>query len=120
MIKAVEELIDKYQSITLDQLRSLWETESEQNYGCVINGGWVLSLITNFGSCACILCKAANQHCFNCIHKYNPDWDQCSTPCIDGLYTNMEEARTPEELYGYIQNRIEYLNYLIERSKTNL
>lgn len=120
MIKAAEKLIDKYQSITLEQLKSLWESESEQHLECIINGGWVLSLITNFGSCACLLCEAANQNCLLCIHKYRPNWDNCGNPCIDGLYCNMSEARTPEELYGYIQNRIEYLNYLITRSKINL
>ena len=120
MVKAAEELINKYQSITLAQLKSLQKSETEQNPECVIDGGWILGLITGFGSCACVLCKAANQTCSLCIHKYNPDWDQRGNPCIDGLYYNMEEARTPEELYGYIQNRIEYLKYLIECSKTNL
>ena len=120
MIEAVKELIDKYQSITLEQLKSLWENEVEQNPGCVIEGGWVLSLITGFGSCACILCKAANQRCHHCIHKHNPYWDLRGNPCMDGLYINMEEAKTPEELYEYIPKRIEYLKYLIECSKTNL
>ena len=120
MIEAAKELIDKYQSITLEQLKSLWESETEQHPECVIEGGWVLSLITNFGSCACVLCKATNQNCTLCIHKYRPNWDNCGNPCVDGLYCNMEKSRTPEELYGYIQNRIEYLKYLIECSKTNL
>ena len=113
MIKAAKELIDKYQSITLEQLKDLWENEVEQNPGCVIDGGWVLSLITGFGSCACILCKATSQRCHYCIHKYNPKWNLHGNPCMDNLYYNMEKARTPEELYGYIQNRIEYLKYLM-------
>ena len=117
MIEAAKELIDKYQSITLEQLKSLWENEVEQNPECVINGGWVLSLITGFGSCACILCKAANQRCHHCIHKHNPYWDLRGNPCMDGLYINMEEAKTPEELHGYIQNRINYLNELISYAK---
>ena len=120
MIKAAKELIDKYQSITLEQLKSLWESETEQNPECIIDGGWILGLITGFGSCACVLCKAANQSCLMCIHKYRPNWDYCGNPCVNDLYDNMAESRTPEELYKYIQNRIEYLNYLIERSKTNL
>lgn len=116
MIKAAKELIDKYQSITLEQLKSLWESEVEQNPGCVIDGGWVLSLITNFGSCACVLCKATNQTCSLCIHNYRPNrpsWDKRGIPCVDDLYHKMEYAKTPEELYGYIQNRINYLNELI-------
>jgi hypothetical protein len=119
MIEAVKELIDKYQSITLEQLKSLWENEVEQNPGCVIDGGWVLSLITGFGSCACVLCKAANQRCLHCIHQYNPEWDSHGNPCMDGLYSNMEEAKTPEELYEYIPKRIEYLKSLIECSNNN-
>lgn len=53
-----------------------------------------------------------------CIHKYNPDWDNCGNPCIDGLYCRMEEARTPEELYGFIQNRIEYLKTLVSYAES--
>lgn len=113
MINAAKELIDKYQSITLEQLKSLWEKEVEQNPECIIDGGWVLSLITNFGSCACVLCKATNQTCSLCIHNYRPNWDKRGIPCIDDVYRKMEESRAPEELYGYIQNRIEYLKYLI-------
>ena len=123
MIKAAKELIDKYQSITLEQLKSLWEKEVEQNPEYVIDGGWVLSLITNFGSCACVLCKAADQTCSLWIHNYRPnrpDWDKRGIPCVDDLYHKMEYAETPEELYEYIQNRIEYLKYLIECSQTNL
>lgn len=123
MIEAAKELIDKYQSITLEQLKDLWDNEVEQNPKCVIDGGWVLSLIANFGSCACVLCKAADQICSLCIHKYRPNrpnWDKRGIPCVDDLYRKMEYAKTPEELYDYIKNRIEYLKYLIECSKTNL
>ena len=118
MIKAAKELIDKYQSITLEQLKSLWENEVEQNPECVINGGWVLSLITGFGSCACVLCKAANQRCFHCIHQYSPYRNLLAMPCTDELYCNMEEAKTPEELYGYIQDRIEYLKTLVSYAES--
>lgn len=113
MIKAAKELIDKYQSITLEQLKNLWKNEVEQNPECVIDGGWVLGLITGFGSCDCVLCKAVNQNCSLCIHKHRPNWDKQGIPCVDGLYYKMEKACTPEELYGYIQNRIEYLKYLM-------
>ena len=120
MIKAAKELIDKYQSITLEQLKSLWENEVEQN-PTFVDGDWVLSLITGFGSCACIVCKAASYICTECIHKYNPKWDHIEDcPCMNELYYSMSSSQSPEELYGYIQNRIEYLKYLIERSKTNL
>ena len=117
MINAAKELIDKYQSITLEQLKSLWGKEVDQNIGCIIDGGRVLSLITGFGSCNCILCKAANRSCLMCIHKYRTNWDSGGNPCMDDLYFNMEESRTPEELYGYIQNRIKYLNDLISYAK---
>ena len=117
MIEAAKELIDKYQSITLEHLKSLWEKEVEQNPEYVIDGGWVLSLITGFGSSACILCKAANQNCSLCIHSYSPNRNLLEMPCTDELYCNMREAKTPEELYGYIQNRINYLNELISYAK---
>ncbi len=113
MIKAAKELIDKYQSITLEQLKSLWCIESEQNPNWTIDGEWILNLITGFGSCACLLCKAANQNCTLCIHQYNPSWYYKGCACMDNLYRQMKEAMTPEELYGYIQKRIIYLNELI-------
>ena len=118
MIEAAKELIDKYQSITLEQLKNLWENETEQNPESVIDGEWVLGLITGFGSCACVLCKAANQNCAKCIHKYNPNLTSIGNhPCANDLYGFMALSENPEELYEYIQNRINYLNELISYAK---
>ena len=118
MIKAAKELIDKYQSITLEQLKNLWENEVEQN-PTFVDGDWVLSLITGFGSCACIVCKAASYICTECIHKYNPKWDHIEDcPCMNELYYSMSSSQSPEELYGYIQNRIEYLKTLVSYAES--
>lgn len=117
MMNAAKKLIDKYKSITLEQLKNLWEKESNDHPDYIINGGWILELITGFGSCACILCKAANQNCNICIHKYkynlksSSEYDICF--CIDNLYIEMKSTETYKELYECIQKRIKYLEKLI-------
>ena len=115
MIKAAKELIDKYQSITLEQLKSLWEKESNDYPDFTIDGGWILSLITGFGDISeCILCKHANKICEHCIHSYNPNWeDKRKYPCLEETYDKIEESKNPDSLYKAIQERIKYLEKLI-------
>lgn len=95
MIKAAKELIDKYQSITLEQLKDLWENEVEQNPKYVIDGGWILDSITGFGNLSrCLLCKHANKRCEHCIHSYNPNWeDKREFPCLEETYDKIKNLK---------------------------
>lgn len=113
MIDAAKELIDKYKSITLEQLKDLWEEESNNHPDCIIAGGYILALITGFGSCSCILCKAANLNCNICIHKYNSNSDHEYGFCVDDLYVEMDGTENPKELYECIQKRIKHLEKLV-------
>lgn len=110
MIDAAKELIQEYKNITLEQL--------EEFYKDIINfeyGKDVLHEITGFGYIGtCILCIHAEGKCENCIHKYNPNWeDKRDFPCTDDIYTKMANAKDANFLYETIQERIKYLEKLI-------
>ena len=115
MIDAAKKLIDKYKSITIEQLKSLWEKESNDYPECNIDGSWILELITGFGDRSeCLLCKHANKRCEHCIHIYNPNLeDERNYPCLEETYDKIEESKNPDSLYKAIQERIKYLEKLI-------
>ena len=111
MIDTAKELIQEYKNITLEQLEKLYETFKD--------GKSVLYEITGFGyTRTCILCIYAEGRCENCIHKYNPNWeDKRIFPCTNDIYTKMANAKDADSLYTAIQERINYLEKLISYAK---
>lgn len=119
-INAAKNLLEKYQSITLDELTMVWlklELDSE----CGIQGSDVLEEITGFGSTGtCMLCKEAQtlkvdgeffcNHCIYSIHGY-PSIDMF---CLDSTYDAIAEAKNEKQLFEAIQNRIKYLKETID------
>lgn len=110
MIDAAKELIQEYKNITLEQLEEFYED--------IVNfedGKDVLHEITGFGYIGtCILCIHAECKCENCIHKYNPNWEnKREFPCTNDSYNKMSNAKDADALYKAIQKRIKYLEKLI-------
>lgn len=111
-IKAAKELLEKYKSITLEQLEEDYEKDP------ILSGFDILNKITGFGNTtSCILCKAINEECVNCIYSFRID--ERPFPCIDKIYTEMDKATSAEELFNAIQKRISYLTHIIEWYETN-
>lgn len=111
-LKAAKELLEKYKSITLEQLEEDYE-------GDFIPLGFdILNKITGFGeTTSCILCKAVNGVCVNCIYSFRISGRK--VPCLDEIYKEMENATSAEELYNALQKRISYLTHVIEWYETN-
>lgn len=110
-IEAAKELLEKYKSITLEEL----EQKYKKFYG--YKGKLIMSTFTNFGTRFCILCTSANCICSNCIYSFR---NEKSIPqCKDIIYKEMENAKSAEELYNAIQKRISYLNHVIQWYETN-
>ena len=110
-LKEAKELLEKYKSITLEQL------EEDYEGGLIPLGFDVLNKITGFGDfTACILCKATGGACVNCIYSFR--MDKRIAPCIDEIYKEMEMAKSAEELFNAIQKRISYLTHVIEWYET--
>ena len=105
-LKEAKELLEKYKSITLEQL--------EQKYKKFpgYNGNLIMRTFTDFGTIYCILCKSVNGYCSKCIYSFR---DEKPTPqCVDLIYKEMESAESAEELFNAIQKRISYLTHVIE------
>ena len=107
-LKEAKELLERYKSITLEQL--------EKAYGKEIPfkmGDEVLNKITGFGKTySCILCLAVNEVCENCIYSFR--LQERNTPCLDKIYNEMCNALNAEDLFAAIQKRISYLTNVIQ------
>ena len=108
-IEAAKELLEKYKSITLEQL------EQEYRKRILCRGNLIMSNITNFGTIFCVLCTSAG-NCNNCIYSFRINEQRL--PCKDIIYKKMENATSAEELYNAIQKRISYLTHIIEWYET--
>ena len=118
-INAAKKLVERYDSITFDDLELNWEDlpeeEIEEDYH---SGAKVLQNLTGFGSFeTCTLCKEARELC-----KYPESADFCAC-CIYGhivkcvrspYYKEMAEADTPDELIQAIRKRSKYIKELIK------
>lgn len=114
-LKEAKELLEKYKSITLEQLTQKYKIFALK-YFHLKEGRQVMYSITRFGSPRCILCIGANCICENCIYSFRNS--QREVPCIDIIYEEMENATSAEELFNAIQKRISYLTHVIEWYET--
>lgn len=110
-IEAAKELLEKYKSITLEQL-----TKVPKGHYC-FGGGYVLRRITGFGSGYCILCTSVHSICKNCIYSFR-EYYEPNVPCRDIIYKEIEKTKSAEELFNAIQKRISYLTHVIEWYET--
>ena len=109
-IEAAKELLEKYKSITLEELEQKYKSRP------YYKGKIIMSAITGFGTIYCILCQSVIGVCSNCIYSFR---NKKSIPqCKDIIYKEMEKATSAEELYNAIQKRISYLTHIIEWYET--
>lgn len=110
-IKAAKELLEKYKSITLEQLEQKYKRFPGHK------GKFIMGTFTDFGTIYCILCKSVNSVCLNCIYSFRKE-SKWHIPCIDIIYNEMCNATSAEELFNAIQKRIRYLTHVIEWYET--
>ena len=105
-LKEAKELLEKYKSITLEQL--------EQKYKCYpdYSGKLIMQTFTDFGTVFCAICKSANNKCSNCIYSFRDEIPILQ--CMDIIYKEMENAMNAKDLFAAIQKRISYLTHVIE------
>ena len=108
-LKEAKKLLEKYKSITLEELEEKYEKYP------YITGLHVLNAITGFGSTKdCIICQKVYCMCCNCIYSFRMDNGQMKGPCVDIIYQEMKETLSAKELYNAIRKRISYLTHIIE------
>jgi hypothetical protein len=112
-IEAAKKLLEKYKSITLEQLIQNYELLAPKHFR-FREGGKVLRNITYFGTHHCIICEEARCNCKNCIYSFRIEENKWDIPCMDIIYKEMRDATSAEELFNAIQKRISYLNNVIQ------
>ena len=98
-VEAFKELINIYSDFTVEELTEFW----------MGNGQRTMYKLTGFSAVhSCILCKAANSKCVNCLYKFRFS-DGKVFPCLEKTYDLISYAKTPKELYDALQKRIEFI-----------
>ena len=109
-LKEAKELLEKYKSITLEQLEAMYSKGDK--------GHKILFKITGFGTTnSCMLCLSVNEICDDCIYSFRI-YNENDVPCLDKIYEEMSEATSAEELFNALQKRISYLTHIIEWYET--
>lgn len=119
-------LIEQYKSLTLGQLEHLFTINPN------VTGSAILGNLTGFGSfLTCSICKEAverttfneeeldkmQQVCNSCIYKRFPlIADNDSHYCLDETYRAISHAKTAEELYQALQDRIHKLERIVNEN----
>ena len=105
-LKGAKELLEKYKSITLEEL--------EQKYKRFpyYNGKFIMQTFTDFGTTFCAICKSENNICSNCIYSFRNEIP--TFQCMDIIYKEMGNAMNAQDLFAAIQKRISYLTHVIE------
>ena len=106
-IEAAKKLLEKYKSITLEELEEKYDLHPSWI------GQIVMKKITGFGTIYCPICETVSGGCENCIYSFRivNSWD---IPCMDIIYKEMEEATSAIDLFNALQKRISYLTHVIE------
>lgn len=113
-IDAALKLVDKYRSITLEELE-----ESEDN-SCQVPYH-TLGIITGFNDKrTCSICQSVNGECNDCIYSFKmpkrDDWYYC----VDDItYGDIYDSESYEELLEAINKRADYIEDLVNRIKND-
>lgn len=113
-IKAALELVDKYRSITLEDLEAYQIGEDEDIWESLAN-------ITGFGyTDKCPICLSVNRECNQCIYSFRrtlrENWYYC---CDNYTSDDIYNANSYEELLDAIKNRADYIEDLVNRIKSD-
>ena len=116
-IKEFKELIGQYENLTLSEIEEEW----------IDDGRSTMYELTGFGGCySCSLCRAVgnkacgsdwytdpNGQCKNCVYiKRGTDF--AYPPCVEETYEDIDNAKSPQELYDAIQARIEFMKEILK------
>lgn len=105
-LKEAKELLEKYKSITLEELEQKYKRFPNHN------GKFIMQTFTDFGTVYCPLCKSVNSACSKCIYSFIKE--KLVLQCMDIIYKEMENAMNAQDLFAAIQKRISYLTHVIE------
>lgn len=99
-LKEFVELIHRYETVTLEEIKSNWDSDLS-SFNCI-------NSITGFGSLhTCTLCNAVNSKwdkltCEICVYH---DKFGCSHGVMESSYDAISESETPEDILKAFRNR---------------
>ena len=100
-------LIEKYESITIEEIEKVWHREA----------GVTANSLTGYGrSESCILCRAVDVHCFQC------EWvkltlNKCSRGDNFSSYALIADVKTPEQLRQAFVNRTKHMKEVLKNEQ---
>lgn len=113
-IEAFKALIRVYESIDIVQLHDIWH-EMSISRSITLRGANVMHRLTKFSTNGCMLCiSAPHHHCGYCIYNIVTHSD-CYAGSNAKTYDGIKNARTADELFGAIQDRIIYMKSLLNK-----
>lgn len=114
-IDAALKLVDKYRSITLEELKELGKDNHCDIPHCI------LKMITGFGDTrTCSICQSVNVECNNCIYSFKKPKQDDWYYCLDDItFGNICDSKTYEELLEAINKRADYIEDLVNRIKND-
>ena len=106
-ITTFKKLIERYETITLDEIKKEWERNRKILGDNDTVGFLVAQHLTGFGgSQTCTLCDAVYQNCDDCVYG---EAYGCLTGENHESYEKIEEAKTPRTLFNAFRNRAKHL-----------
>jgi hypothetical protein len=112
-LKEAKELLEKYESITLEEIERTYLENQERHY--LFDGHDVLNKLVGFGDeNTCMLCKAVQGECDNCIYKFREREGFAIPPCVDLIYREICDSFNPKDTFKALQKRISYLEHVIQ------
>ena len=79
------------------------------------DGHDVLNKLVGFGEeNTCMLCKAVQGECDNCIYKFREREGFATPPCVDLIYKEICDSFNPKDTLNALQKRISYLEHVIQ------
>lgn len=113
-LKEFDELIERYETIQLDEIEKTWE----------INGRNTANLLTGFGnSLTCKLCKTIRRmptyhtECGNCIYEGETN---CTKSSMRFTYLKIARAKTPLTLLQAFRDRAKAMRKFLKNKLENL
>lgn len=105
-IKAAHDLIKRYRSVTIDEIKSFWYLHEGAESGR--NCAWaVAQMITGIASIdTCSLCIAVEMDCHKCIYMGRVN---CTRSSHKDTYMSIMNATSPERLLNAFQDRADHI-----------
>ena len=109
-LKEFKELIERYESITIDEIREEWRIIKRDEFLRYTSAHYTAQKLTGFGSCyTCTLCIAVNQECYQCVYGKEVVLLGCLSTENRPSYDNIDRAKTPKQLLRGFRIRAQHL-----------